>query len=84
MRDIVERTYRCYFHVQYKNQSNGSKNQVIFKLQQEFLEQCSMRPMGLVITKKKHLKSIISKHIFLQCVHTNPKITKFIFFLYLI
>jgi hypothetical protein len=37
MRDIVERMYRHYFHLQYKNQSNESKNKVIFKLQQVFL-----------------------------------------------
>jgi hypothetical protein len=43
MRDIVERMYRHSFHLQYKNQSNDSKNQVIHKLQQAFLEQWSMR-----------------------------------------
>jgi hypothetical protein len=37
LRDIVERTYRHTFHLQYKNQSNDSKNQVIHKLQEEFL-----------------------------------------------
>jgi hypothetical protein len=31
-RDIVERTYRLTFHLQYKNQSNDSKNQVICTL----------------------------------------------------
>jgi hypothetical protein len=36
MRDIVERTYRRTFHLQYKNQSNDSKNQVISKLQEVF------------------------------------------------
>ena len=25
-RDLVERMYRCSFHLQYKNQSNDSKN----------------------------------------------------------
>ena len=32
MRDIVKKTYRCTFHLKYKNQSNDSKNQVIQKL----------------------------------------------------
>ena len=39
MRNIVERTYKRNFHLQYKNQSNDSKNQVIYKLQEMFLEQ---------------------------------------------
>jgi hypothetical protein len=56
MRDIVERTYICSFHLQYKNQSNESKNQVIFKLQQAFLEQWSMRPMRLAIEKSYNNK----------------------------
>jgi hypothetical protein len=33
LRDIVERMYRRTFHLQYKNQLNDSKNQVIDKLQ---------------------------------------------------
>ena len=69
MRDIVERTYRCTFHLQYKNQYNDSKNQAIYKLQQAFMEQWSRRAMRLAIVKKynsktNHLKSIISKHVF--------------------
>ena len=32
MRDTVERTYRHTFHLQYKNQSSDSKNQIIQKL----------------------------------------------------
>ena len=31
MKDIVERMYRCAFHLEYKNQFNYSKNQDIFK-----------------------------------------------------
>jgi hypothetical protein len=51
MRDIVERTYRRTFHLQYINQSNDSKNQVISKLQEAFPEQWSMRPVRLAIEK---------------------------------
>jgi hypothetical protein len=51
LRDIVERMYRCTFHLQYKNQSNDSKNQVIHKLQEAFPEQWSMRPVRLAIEK---------------------------------
>jgi hypothetical protein len=47
----VERMYRCTFHLQYKNQPNDSKNQVIYKLQEAFLEQWSMRPVRLAIEK---------------------------------
>ena len=39
--NIVERTYRCTFHLQYKNQSSDSKNQVIHKLHVALLEQWS-------------------------------------------
>ena len=42
MRDKVERTYMRTFHLQYKNQSNDLKNQVICKLQEAFLEIWSM------------------------------------------
>jgi hypothetical protein len=59
MRDIVERTYRCSFHLQYKNQSNESKNQVMFKLQQVFLKQWAMRPMRLAIENHTIKKKII-------------------------
>jgi hypothetical protein len=38
LRDIVEITYRHNFHLQYKNQSNDSKNQVIRTLQEMFLK----------------------------------------------
>jgi hypothetical protein len=51
LRDIVERTYRCTFHLQYKNQSSDSKNQVIHKLQEVFPEPWSMRPVRLAIEK---------------------------------
>ena len=36
MINIVDRTYRHAFHLQYKNQSNDSKNQIIQKLWQTF------------------------------------------------
>jgi L-serine deaminase len=36
MKDIMEQTYRRNFHLQYKNQSNDSKNQVISKLHEAF------------------------------------------------
>ena len=71
MRDIVEQTYRRIFHLQYRNQSNDSKNRVIFKLREAFPEQWSMRPIKLAIAKtynnnnKKHSKSNIPKNIFL-------------------
>jgi hypothetical protein len=51
MRDIVEQTYRHTFHLQYINQSNDSKNQVISKLQEAFPEKWSMRPVKLAIAK---------------------------------
>jgi hypothetical protein len=51
MRDIVEQTYRHTFHLQYINQSNDSKNQVISKLHEAFPEQWSMRPVRLAIEK---------------------------------
>ena len=51
MRDIVERTYICTFHLQYKNKSNDSKNKVICKLQQAFPDKWSMRPIKLAIAK---------------------------------
>jgi hypothetical protein len=35
-RDIVEKIHRCTFHLQYINQSNDYKNQVISKLQEAF------------------------------------------------
>jgi len=51
LRDIVERTYRHTFHLQYKNKSNDSKDTVIHKLQEAFPEKWSMRPMKLAIEK---------------------------------
>jgi hypothetical protein len=51
LRDILEITYKHTFHLQYKNQSNDSKNQVIHKLHEAFMEQWSMRPVRLAIAK---------------------------------
>jgi len=51
MRNIVERTYRCTFQLQYRIQSNDSKNQVIFKLHKAFPKQWLVRPVRLAITK---------------------------------
>jgi hypothetical protein len=51
MRDIVERTYRQTFHLQYINQSNDSKNQVIYKLEEAFPEQWSMRHVRIGVEK---------------------------------
>jgi hypothetical protein len=70
LKDIVERTYRSHFHLQYKNQSSDSKNLVIHLLQEAFPEPWSMRHMRLAIektynNKNSHIKSIITKHIFL-------------------
>jgi plasmid rolling circle replication initiator protein Rep len=49
LRDIVENTYRRHFHLQYKNQSNDFKNQVMHILQEAFLEPWSLRPVRLAI-----------------------------------
>ena len=38
LRDLVERMYRHSFHLQHKNQSNDSNNQILSKLQEEFPE----------------------------------------------
>ena len=70
MRDIVERTWRHSFHLQYINQSNDSKNQVICKLQEAFLEKWSMRHVRLAKektynNKKNHSNSNIPKHVFI-------------------
>jgi hypothetical protein len=51
LKDIVERTYKCNFHLQYKNRSSDSKNHVICTLQEAFLEPWSMRPVRLAIEK---------------------------------
>ena len=56
MRDIVERTYRCTFHLYYKNQSSDSNNQVIQKLQETFLEQWSIRSVRLATVKNYNVK----------------------------
>jgi hypothetical protein len=56
MRDIVERTYRRNFHLQYRYKSNDSKNQVISKLQEAFMKQRSMRPVILAIEKTHNKK----------------------------
>ena len=51
MRDIVEIMYRRTFRLQYINQFDDSKNQVITKLHVVFLEQWLVRLVGLVIEK---------------------------------
>ena len=51
LRDLEEWMYRRSFHLQYKNQSNDSKNQILFKLQDEFPENWSMRQVKLLIAK---------------------------------
>jgi hypothetical protein len=51
MMDIVEQTYRHNFHLQYKNQSNNSRNQVASKLHEAFPEKWSMRPVRITIEK---------------------------------
>ena len=51
LRDLMERMYRRSFHLQYKNQSNDSKNQNLFKLHDEFPENWSMRHVTLLIAK---------------------------------
>ena len=42
-RDLVERMFIHSFLLQYKNQSNDSKNQILSKLQEDFPENWSMR-----------------------------------------
>jgi hypothetical protein len=59
LRDLVERTYRHTFNLQYTNQSTDSKNEVIHKLQEAFWEQLSMRSMRLAIKKITITKRII-------------------------
>ena len=51
LRDLVERMYRLSLNLQYKNQSNDSKNQILSKLQEEFPENWSMRHVRLLIAK---------------------------------
>ena len=71
MRDIVERTFKHTFHLQCKNKSNDSKNQVIHKLHEVFSEQWSMQHVKLAMEKTYnnnylfiYLKCIITKHVF--------------------
>ena len=71
LRDLVEKMYIISFHLQYKNQSNDSKNKILFKLQEEFLENWSMRHARLLIektynNKKEGLKKKYSFNVFLQ------------------
>ena len=56
LRDLVERMYRRFFHLQYKNQSSDSKNQILSKLQEEFPENWSMRHVRLLIAKTDNNK----------------------------
>ena len=56
LRDLLERMYRRSFHLQYKKQSNDSKNQILSKLQEEFPENWSMRHVKLLIAKMSNNK----------------------------
>jgi hypothetical protein len=56
LKDTVERTYRHNFHLQYKNQSSDSKNQVIRTLHEAFSGPWSMRPVRLAIEKTYNKK----------------------------
>ena len=56
LRDIMEKTYRCTFHLQYKTQSTVSKNQAIHKQQKTFLEQWSMQHVRLAMAKTYNSK----------------------------
>ena len=63
--------YRHFFHLQYKNQSNNSKNQILCKLQEVFPQNWSMRHVRLLIektynNKKEEMKSNIPLHVFLE------------------
>ena len=49
--DLVEWMYRRSFHLQYKNQYKDSKNQILSKLQEEFLENWSMIHVRLLKAK---------------------------------
>ena len=51
LRDLVEWMYRWSFHLQYKNQNNDSKNQILSKLQEKFPENWSMRHGIILIAK---------------------------------
>ena len=56
LRDLVEQIYKRSFHLQYKNQSNDSKNQILSKLQEEFPDNWSMRHVILLIEKMHNNK----------------------------
>ena len=56
---MMERTYRCTYHLQYKNKSIESKNQVIYKLQESFLKQWLMQHVRLAMEKDQKKKRII-------------------------
>ena len=51
LRDLVERMYRRSFHLQYKNQSSDSKNQILSKLNEDFLEIWLLRPVRILIAE---------------------------------
>ena len=66
LRDLVERMYKHSFHLQNRNHSNDSKNQILFKLQEEFPENCSMKHVRILIKKRiQQQKRRIEKVIFL-------------------
>ena len=64
LRDLVEQMYKFSFHLQYKNPSNDSKNQIISKLQEEFPENWSTRHVRLLIAKTYNKKKRNEKVIF--------------------
>ena len=51
LRDLVEQMYKHSFHLQYKNQFDDSKNQVLCKLKEELPKNWSMRPVKFLIEK---------------------------------
>ena len=57
----MEWMYIHYFHLQYKNQFNDSKNQILSKLQEEFPENWSMRRVRLLIAKTYKKKEGMKK-----------------------
>ena len=61
-RNIVERIYRRSFHLQYKKQSNDSKNHVISKLQEVFKELWALRPVRHVMEKTYSNKNELFKN----------------------
>ena len=70
MSDIAERTYRRTFYLQYKNQSNHSKNQVIHKPHEAFIGQWLLQAIRLAI-KKNYNKKIIKNILFLEMFFYN-------------